>query len=368
MVNAERPSGRTSPENLSWCRWAVSALVVAAVSAGTEAVSPRPAAASGITADRVTAAVLYRQTQSIYGRVNVLGEKYDLAQIKLNRIKNEITDATNVVNGIEQHVTKDNAQLRADAIFAYVNSGSIQNNNSLFPSSVARSDAAKIYNQVAEGDIGATLAHLKNYKIQLTQERLILAGARRRATSEATTAKTALLVAQGLERTLQHELAKVKGKIAEYFQQQRAAAAAAAAAALRTARPQKGFPAPPPDSRANIAIRAALSLIGVPYVWGGASRSGVDCSGLIMLAYEAAGIFLPHYSGSQFADTVRVPLFDIQPGDILFYGYHGDAHEGIYIGHGKMIQAEETGTLVQITPLWLGDSSLPLAGIGRPQA
>jgi cell wall-associated NlpC family hydrolase len=63
-----------------------------------------------------------------------------------------------------------------------------------------------------------------------------------------------------------------------------------------------------------------------------------------MLAYEAAGIFLPHYSGSQFFDTVRVPLFDIQPGDILFYGYNGDAHEGIYIGHDKMIQAEETGT------------------------
>ena len=87
-----------------------------------------------------------------------------------------------------------------------------------------------------------------------------------------------------------------------------------------------------------------------------------------MLAYEAAGIFLPHYSGSQFFDTVRVPLFDIQPGDILFYGYNGDAHEGIYIGHDKMIQAEETGTLVQITPLWLGDSALPLAGIGRPRA
>jgi cell wall-associated NlpC family hydrolase len=368
MTSVEHHPARRSLGNLKWTRWTVSVLATAAACTSTEVVSSHPAAASGITAERVTAAVLYRQTQSIYGRVNVLGEKYDLAQIKLNKIKNEIIYAKNVVGGIEQHVLKDNAQLRADAIFAYVNNGSAQSNNPLFSSRATKSEATNIYNQFAEGDVGTTVARLKNYKILLTQERSILAGERRRAVGEAATAKKAFLVAQSLERSLQHELAQVKGKIAEYFQQRQAAAAAAAAGALRTARPQKGFRAPPPDSRANIAIRAALSLIGIPYVWGGASRSGVDCSGLIMLAYEAAGIFLPHYSGSQFFDTVRVPLFDIQPGDILFYGYHGDAHEGIYIGHDKMIQAEETGTLVQITPLWLGDSSLPLAGIGRPRA
>ena len=110
-----------------------------------------------------------------------------------------------------------------------------------------------------------------------------------------------------------------------------------------------------------------MGLIGVPYVWGGASSSGVDCSGLVMLAYQAAGIYLPHYSGAQFLDTIRVPLYDIQPGDILFYGFEGDTHEAIYIGNGKMVQAEETGTLVQITPIWLGSSALPLAGIGRPR-
>lgn len=364
MTNVEYHSTRRSLGKPSWFRWTVSVLATAAACTSTEVVSSHPAAASGITAERVTAAVLYRQTQSIYGRVNVLGERYDLAQIKLNEINNEITYAKNVVGGIEQHVIKDNAQLRADAIFAYVNNGSAQSNNPLFSSSATKSEATNIYNQFAEGDVGTTVARLKNYKILLTQERSILAGERRRATGEAATAKRAFLVAQSLERSLRHELAQVKGKIAEYFQQRQAAAAAGA---LRTARPQKGFPAPPPDSRANIAIRAALSLIGIPYVWGGASRSGVDCSGLIMLAYEAAGIFLPHYSGSQFYDTVSVPLFDLQPGDILFYGYHGDAHEAIYIVHDKMIQAEETGTLVQITPLWLGNSSLPLAGIGRPR-
>src|ERR1035438_10332957 len=71
----------------------------------------------------------------------------------------------------------------------------------------------------------------------------------------------------------------------------------------------KDLPAlsPPPDSKANIAIGAAESYLGVPYVWGGASRSGVDCSGLVMLAYEAAGIDFPHYSGAPYEDPAREP-------------------------------------------------------------
>ncbi len=71
-----------------------------------------------------------------------------------------------------------------------------------------------------------------------------------------------------------------------------------------------------PDSRANIAINAAMQCLGTPYVWGGASFSGVDCSGLIMLAYDAAGIAFPHYSGAMYEDTMRVPLVDIEPGDL----------------------------------------------------
>ena len=122
---------------------------------------------------------------------------------------------------------------------------------------------------------------------------------------------------------------------------------------------------PPPDSRADIAIRAAMSYLGVWYQWGGASRAGVDCSGLVMLAYDAAGIYLPHYSGAQYADTMRVPLYDIQPGDLLFYGYNGDEHVAMYVGHGDMIEAEMTGTQVHIVPIRLGYG---FAGLGRPRA
>jgi hypothetical protein len=63
-----------------------------------------------------------------------------------------------------------------------------------------------------------------------------------------------------------------------------------------------------------------------------------------MLAYDAAGIDFPHYSGAMYEDTERVPLVDIEPGDLLFYGYDGDQHVAMYVGDGKMIEAEMTGT------------------------
>jgi cell wall-associated NlpC family hydrolase len=84
-----------------------------------------------------------------------------------------------------------------------------------------------------------------------------------------------------------------------------------------------------------------------------------------MLAYEAAGIDFPHYSGAMYQDTMRVPLWDIQPGDLLFYGYDGDEHVTMYVGHGEMIEAQQTGTRVLIDPVRLGYG---FAGLGRPRA
>ena len=167
------------------------------------------------------------------------------------------------------------------------------------------------------------------------------------------------------QASLHNALSQVKGQIANFIAQAQAAAAARDASTLQSAQPTSNFPAPPPDSRANIAVDAALSYLGVWYQWGGASRYGVDCSGLVMLAYDAAGIYLPHYSGAQYDDTVPVPLYDIQPGDLLFYGYNGDEHVAMYVGHGDMIEAPYTGARVHITPIRLGYG---FAGLRRPRA
>jgi len=81
-----------------------------------------------------------------------------------------------------------------------------------------------------------------------------------------------------LQASLQSTLNQVKGQIAVFVAEAAAAAAAKSDGALKNAKHTAGFPAPPPDSRANIAIRAAMSYLGTWYCWGGASRRCVDCS------------------------------------------------------------------------------------------
>ncbi len=265
---------------------------------------------------------------------------------------------------IKKSVTKGDAQLRAEAVFAYVTNGAAASNNPLFSNSASKIGATNVYNQLAQGNVAATISNLKNYRIELTQERSILAREVGRAAFLTRAAAKSFHSADVYQSSLNHALAQVKGNIATFIAQAEAAASAKEVTSFNAQSLADGITDPPPDSKADIAIRTAMTYIGTPYVWGGASRSGVDCSGLIMLAYDAAGIDFPHYSGAMYEDTMRVPLVDIEPGDLLFYGYDGDQHVAMYVGDGKMIEAEMTGTLVHVVPVRLGYGFF---GLGRPR-
>jgi cell wall-associated NlpC family hydrolase len=107
-------------------------------------------------------------------------------------------------------------------------------------------------------------------------------------------------------------------------------------------------PPPPPTTHADAATIAARYL-GVPYVWGGASPSGFDCSGLVMYVYAQLGVSLPHYTVAQWNATTPIPVSALEPGDLVFFD--GLSHVGIYIGNGEFIHAPHTGTVVQIGTL-----------------
>lgn len=100
-------------------------------------------------------------------------------------------------------------------------------------------------------------------------------------------------------------------------------------------------------------LNAALDLArrGVPYVWGGTTANGVDCSGLIYYAARAAGIEIPRYRAVDYGRMgVEVPLATARPGDVVYYDEPGDTdHVGIYLGDGRVIQAPQTGDHVRIT-------------------
>ncbi|HEV8564078.1 MAG TPA: NlpC/P60 family protein [Actinomycetota bacterium] len=123
-----------------------------------------------------------------------------------------------------------------------------------------------------------------------------------------------------------------------------------------------GFTPPPNTAAAQVAILAAKSVLGVPYVWGAADPNvGFDCSGLTSWAWGQAGVYLPHSSQAQYDYLPHVDASDIAPGDILFF-YTPISHVGLFTGGNTMIAAPHTGTVVQYQSIDWGN----VVGVGRP--
>ncbi|KIU15122.1 endopeptidase [Mycolicibacterium llatzerense] len=99
-----------------------------------------------------------------------------------------------------------------------------------------------------------------------------------------------------------------------------------------------------------IAVQAALTRIGDPYSWGAAGPGAFDCSGLVMWAFQQAGISLPHSSYAQAAGGQAVSRDQMQPGDVVTY-YSDASHVGIYIGDGMMVHASTFGVPVRVAPV-----------------
>jgi cell wall-associated NlpC family hydrolase len=96
------------------------------------------------------------------------------------------------------------------------------------------------------------------------------------------------------------------------------------------------------DSVSTIAIAAARSVLGAPYVYGAAGPGAFDCSGLTMWAYAQAGVALPHSASAQYAAFPHVSLSALRPGDIVYYGDYGP-HVALYVGDGMIIHATHPG-------------------------
>jgi peptidoglycan DL-endopeptidase CwlO len=112
-----------------------------------------------------------------------------------------------------------------------------------------------------------------------------------------------------------------------------------------------GLPAPlPGGGDRGTVVQAALTQVGTPYSWGGAAPGGFDCSGLVMWAFQQAGISLPHSSQALAHGGEPVALSDLQPGDVLTF-YSDASHAGLYIGDGMMIHSSTYGVPVRVVPM-----------------
>ncbi len=104
-----------------------------------------------------------------------------------------------------------------------------------------------------------------------------------------------------------------------------------------------------PPSRYGGVVGVAMRYLGVPYVWGGASPSGFDCSGFSMYVFAQIGVSLPHHAASQYGMGTPVSRDQLEPGDLVFF--NGLGHMGIYIGGGQFIHAPHSGDVVKISSL-----------------
>jgi cell wall-associated NlpC family hydrolase len=131
-----------------------------------------------------------------------------------------------------------------------------------------------------------------------------------------------------------------------------AAMAAAGAPAPEALPPGGGQPggAGPGTAQGAVAVQAALTQVGAPYTWGGAAPGGFDCSGLVMWAFQQAGIALPHSSQALAHGGQPVSLSDLQPGDVLTF-YSDASHAGLYIGDGLMVHSSTYGVPVRVVPM-----------------
>jgi cell wall-associated NlpC family hydrolase len=106
--------------------------------------------------------------------------------------------------------------------------------------------------------------------------------------------------------------------------------------------------APPPGKYGGV-VGIAMQYLGTPYVWGGASPAGFDCSGFVMYVFAQVGVSLPHNAAAQYGYGMPVSRDQLQPGDLVFF--NGLGHDGIYIGGGQFIHSPHTGDVVKISSL-----------------
>jgi peptidoglycan DL-endopeptidase CwlO len=330
-------------------------------------------AANSATAEPPSIASKQAQAQDVLSQIQSLDsslahaiEAYNLANEKLDAIRGDLRE--NMVELSIAQVNLKRAQRRlASRVVAIYTSGESDSTLDVLVGSRSLSDLVEgleAVSRVSEQDT-QVLGDVRTFRAQVQRRRALLKRAR---------ARQAQLVAEraankaSIESRLadrQRMLSSIRSEIAEIrAAEQRRQAELERQARARIAQPQPLIPelaaapaspaAPPPPIAAPPAkyggvVGIAMQYLGTPYVYGGSSPSGFDCSGFVMYVYAQVGVSLPHNAAAQYGYGTPVDRSQLQPGDLVFF--NGLGHNGIYIGGGSFIHSPHTGDVVKVSSL-----------------
>jgi peptidoglycan DL-endopeptidase CwlO len=192
-------------------------------------------------------------------------------------------------------------------------------------------------------------AHLQNAHVE--QARLVAERSAQKASIEGQLGERRQLLSSIKSQISQMQAAE-QARQAQLAAQARARLATAGTTVLNAsagavADPPATF-APPPGKYGGV-VGIAMQYLGTPYVWGGASPAGFDCSGFVMYVFAQVGVSLPHNAAAQYGYGMPVSRDQLQPGDLVFF--NGLGHDGIYIGGGQFIHSPHTGDVVKISSI-----------------
>lgn len=302
-------------------------------------------------------------------QIDAMGETYALAVNDMEDLQVEIAETEKRIAEKEVELAAMQAEMKDVALKSLIRGGSTNSLSTILSSTSSLSDIVRkryLTSSALNTGVGNADA-LQGVIDELAKERSKLEKQRKKAEQVADYAAARLDAAEALAAEYETRQAAAELELGQLLrsERQRREQAALESAQAEAARfkGSKYANVAPPSSKAGVAIRAALSQLGVRYRFGAKSPgSAFDCSGLTSYAWGVAGVGIPRTSRTQYAGLTRIPTAAIQPGDLIFSGYPIH-HVGMYLGNGQMVHAPRTGDVVKVSAVYWSR----VVGVARPR-